>query len=392
MPDTASGVQTDRPRRLAPRPFTFDVPAVEVPQVGSHIPALDAVRGLAVLFVLAHHFLPRNDSSWTGQCLAFLSKSGWIGVDLFFVLSGFLITAILLKSKADRHYFRNFYMRRALRIFPLYYGVLFVSFVVLPLSRIGQPLHLEEFAPQQGWLWSYSTNIFLAVRNQWLLQNSHVAFGHLWSLAVEEHFYLVWPAVVFIVPVRKMIPLCLAGILLSTAGRFAVVGDSAWNLATYLFTPLRLDGLLAGSALATALHLRLNIVRWCLPAAVISAAALTAIAISQEALVYESDRVRTIGFTLLAVMFASLLGLLLGSGKWKRLAALRPLMVLGTYSYGIYVFQGWFGPSLVHAFPPDGAWFGSVRPLLLTSLVVIPAAALSYHLFEKRFLDLKRFF
>src|SRR6266568_1801981 len=94
-----------------------------------HIPALDGLRGLAIILVLLFHFTPESGGhTMIGVLTRWVSRLGWCGVDLFFVLSGFLITGILFDAKGLQHYFRNFYMRRVLRIFPLYYGVLLLVF------------------------------------------------------------------------------------------------------------------------------------------------------------------------------------------------------------------------------------------------------------------------
>src|SRR4051812_39004746 len=96
------------------------------------IPALDGLRGIAILLVLFHHFTIYRPDRGLDKWLANIPAAGWIGVDVFFVLSGFLITGILLDARDRRHYFRNFYARRALRIFPLYYLVVFVGLILLP--------------------------------------------------------------------------------------------------------------------------------------------------------------------------------------------------------------------------------------------------------------------
>ena len=137
---------SDRSNASAPGLSTSQA-AVKEPL--AHIPALDGVRGVAVLLVLAYHLLWAN--SHTANRVAFwllkFREAGWIGVDLFFVLSGFLITGILYDTLNDTHFFRNFYLRRVLRIFPLYYGVLLlVLLVVLPHT------HQENFRPSRCWL------------------------------------------------------------------------------------------------------------------------------------------------------------------------------------------------------------------------------------------------
>ncbi|MCA9434841.1 MAG: acyltransferase [Candidatus Omnitrophica bacterium] len=165
-----------------------------------HVPALDSLRGIAVLLVVFHHF------KWLGI--------GWIGVQIFFVLSGFLITSILWEQKDRRlrHYLGRFYWRRILRIFPVYYGFLFA--VSLAYLSVGEPVAFGDLAP---WLFSYTYNFarFFEPEMTWRY------FGHLWSLAIEEQFYLVWPFVVYWVSKRSFLRLCIALVMVAPLFRWA---------------------------------------------------------------------------------------------------------------------------------------------------------------------------
>src|SRR3954464_13470573 len=177
-------------------------------QRDKNIPALDGLRGLAIILVLLFHFTPEGGGSTPiGHMMRWVSQLGWCGVDLFFVLSGFLITGILFDARGSANYFKNFYMRRVLRIFPLYYGVLIVVFLVVPIFKTmtAQDLQLMQ---NQHWLWLYAANIPPAISNEWTLMNQWVRLSHFWSLAIEEHFYLLWPAVVYFFSRKTVMKIC----------------------------------------------------------------------------------------------------------------------------------------------------------------------------------------
>jgi peptidoglycan/LPS O-acetylase OafA/YrhL len=164
---------------------------------------------MAVLLVLIFHFvgsmLPTNGIERT---IVRVTDYGAFGVELFFVLSGFLISGILYDSYHKPHYFRNFYARRTLCIFPLYYGVLALVFFVAPMIPFLRGPSLDFLVERQAWAWLYGVNIYIARAGEWAFSY----LEHFWSLAVEEHFYLIWPLLVFVVArrPRTLIALSLA--------------------------------------------------------------------------------------------------------------------------------------------------------------------------------------
>ena len=207
-----------------------------------HIPQLDVLRGLAVLDVMLYHAVDLVP----GLHLRPLFNRGYTGVDLFFVLSGFLITGILLKSKDEPDYFvyfTNFYARRALRIWPLYYALLIFSFVLLPW--IAPQLKAAIFERSHPW---QSFPFFL--QN---LMTKGEAFDTLrvtWSLAIEEQFYLVWPLIVWLTPRRMLKYVALAAVAISMMVRWSVLIGLTPPVETYSNTFARLDGLGLGAFLA----------------------------------------------------------------------------------------------------------------------------------------------
>jgi peptidoglycan/LPS O-acetylase OafA/YrhL len=210
---------------------------------------LDGVRGLAILLVIGFHSrIVFASAAEIPTVVRWLMNLGWSGVDLFFVLSGFLITGILLESRESSSFFRTFYFRRVLRIFPLYYFYLFVVLVVLR----GAWVRFEKYDPWAAtggwWYVSYLMNW----KSDTGLKDG--LLDHLWSLAIEEQFYLVWPAIVWLTPRRKLTWVC-AGI---AAGALAVrcwlgAGDMNPDIL-YRLTPARLDSLAVGAFLAVAVR------------------------------------------------------------------------------------------------------------------------------------------
>src|SRR5690606_2384608 len=169
--------------------------------------ALDGIRGVAIVMVMALHFICSMSSSddMASRVAAKLTSYGVWGVDLFFVLSGYLITGILFDAKGRQGYFRSFYMRRTLRIFPLYYAVLVVLIFLVPEGfAVRYAPGLDQLRDVQIWLWSYLTNFHLAETNAFSIPY----VSHFWSLAVEEQFYLVWPFIIASLTRRAALTAC----------------------------------------------------------------------------------------------------------------------------------------------------------------------------------------
>lgn len=356
--------------------------------VRTRMPGLDGLRGIAILLVLLHGFDVLNVSGglWHGVDLAL--DAGWVGVQLFFVLSGFLITGILLDTQDSPTYYRSFFMRRILRIFPLYYGVLLIAFVLVPLL-VALP---AGYGGNQVWLWTYTEN-FAAP-----FGGGDPLFPHFWSLCVEEQFYLVWPLVVRIAGRRGVIALGSTLVVIAIASRIYVrlhFGQHAGAEAAYSFTPCRFDALAIGAV--TAALLRGERVG----TQVLHRAGARLLAVAGTLIVLAGlvvgrlgrlgEPMQVAGYTIIALGFAIVLVSALTSTA--RLFTWAPLRTVGTYSYAMYVF---YAPLHLLAGLPLLARVSAAPsvPLALVygvaaSLATFCLAALSYRFYERHFLALK---
>jgi peptidoglycan/LPS O-acetylase OafA/YrhL len=371
-----------------------------------HYPALDGLRGVAILLVMTFHFgWAKPAVGHPAKLLVFFTNFGWSGVDLFFVLSGFLITGILLDSKGSPHYFKNFYARRALRIFPAYYAVLAVTLVILPMFMPYATPGLKRILHEQAWLWAYSTNIGIAVHGDWVFNAHPLYLVALWSLAVEEHFYLVWPTLVSFVSIRTLARVSIAVVLLAPIARALALGAGVPACTVYCLTPLRADALALGGLLACAYRTPAWLA-WLKPRlhwGVIAGAGLVAIITARRKFFpFIDPSVQVLGYSALALFYGStLLAAVTGSptGRLGRVLSSRILRIFGKYSYGAYLIQDLLRPAYDKWVPVstlEQRLHSEVAAFILHSLacmaLTISFAFVSYELFERQFLKLKRFF
>lgn len=374
----------------------------------SHLPSLDGIRGLAILMVIAHNvqLLDVPEMHGAVALVQFILNIGWIGVQLFFVLSGFLITGILLDSVGQPHGLRNFIARRALRIFPLYYGALVLIFVLLPLLG-AQPEMYKAQAPYQIWLWTYLSNWTDA------LGIGPKSLPHFWSLAVEEQFYLLWPLLVLSLrsPARVAI-MCLVVAVVSLVCRIMLFNADASHYVVYEWTICRMDALALGGLAATCwrveawrtwLTAHRRQLTWALYAL------LAASFLWTHAFPRTSIRGMTEGYTVLAILFAAWLyasanrdAQVARSGArtplWHRALRHPALQSVGKYSYGMYVIHkplhDLFSAKVLARMgvQTEGHIVNASLHVLAVTLISYAAAWVSYHLYEVHFLRLKRHF
>ena len=376
---------TDRPRPTVPD--TPPSPSLE------RIPALDGVRALAVtLIVVFHYFYGTLDASLRSGLVGLAHQAaalGWAAMDIFFVLSGFLIGRILIVTRARPGYFRTFYLRRVFRIFPPYFLVLglFVVLLATPLAA-RLPWLFDDPAP----LWSYA----LFVQNFYMNDGFGANWtGVSWSLALEEQFYLLFPLIVLFVPVRRLPLVLLGGAALAFVAR--AVLSSSGGYAGYVLLPARMDALLLG-ALVAWLHVHGDLVagarrhRVALVAVFLSslAAALLARVLLGEGLGGPTTH------TAFSVATALFIVWTIAGNRAHPLARLfgsAPARALATISYTVYLLhQPVLG--LVHGLlldqEPTVAGATDAVATLAALAVVVALAALSWQRFEKPLLDAGR--
>jgi len=365
------------------RLFTFT--ASEHINALTYMKQLDGLRAMAVLAVLWTHYLP--EEYWL-----FGIYWGGYGVRLFFVLSGFLITGILLKSRqhitqgkqCSFFAIRQFYIRRFLRIFPLYYVILALA-VLIAMPQVKEAI---------AWHVSYLSNVYFALQGRF-----HGSAGHLWSLAVEEQFYLLWPWFILFLPRRWLLPTIIIFIGVAPLFRLTSTVVGVNLVAIWVLTPGACDALCLGALLAY-LNSRENalliskekVLRYFLLTGLFITIVLPILPyLNTQNLVVSAlaDTGRSLIFACLVAAaahgFKSFAGKVLES---------KPMVYLGKISYGIY---------LIHAFMPEIVYrtfdylglSGYKLPLIIaffSTAATIVAATITWHVLERPINDLKRFF
>lgn len=321
-----------------------------IPQTKAHIKGLDGLRGIAFLSVFVFHLGKSGHSNLVWLRLAQeITSGGWMGVDLFFVLSGFLITGILLNTRGDAHFFRNFYTRRSLRIFPLYYGIAIVLLLLTPI------LHLQWNLGHIAFLFYLNNIVGAADPSLWFVKPA-VWIVHTWSLAVEEQFYLIWPLLIFSFrSSRKLVGLCLLGIGTSLCLRLICLHlFHAGEEIAYMELPTHWDGLLCGAVAAILLR-RIplaTLVDYSRTPVLIAAIGLAVIVWHNGDLNYHNIWFTVAGYPLLAVFFTGILLRVMQPGTLlARIGGLGILRFFGRYSYGMYLYHILFAPLVGKLLP-----------------------------------------
>jgi peptidoglycan/LPS O-acetylase OafA/YrhL len=369
-------------------------------QPGKHFAPFDGLRGVAILMVIACHTRLGDSAVPFDAATRSLFGFGVHGVDLFFVLSGFLITGILLDGKGADGYFRTFYLRRTLRIFPLYYLYLALRLLVAP--ALAHRFHLTMtplLTPQAdgGFFWLYASNLLPVIHPDTLIEGG---LFHLWSLAIEEQFYLVWPLLVFLLPVRWLVRVSVLLIAASLCFRMYFVHLDA-EAAAFEFTFCRLDALAAGALISIAVRQsvqfgRLRRAGWALMA-------FALLGIGWRMATNGWGNTHAYWIVIWGTAFAVLLctGLVLelvgGGARLQAIFNQGWLRRIGKYSYSMYVFhfvvlRAVMGPVEKLHLPHLGGSYALEQAIdfIGVTAVTFLVGMITWHAFEKWFLKLKR--
>ncbi|MBL4868754.1 MAG: acyltransferase [Pseudomonadales bacterium] len=366
------------------------------------IEGLDALRGIAVIWVVWHNCTDEFElAGILEKILAFLTNNGWLGVQLFFVLSGFLITGLLLDAKGSKHQYRNFYLRRTLRIFPLYYATLIFLFFLLPLFSIDYE-ELTKSQDSQIWFWLYLNN--------WTGMFAPVGMlTHFWSLAVEEQFYLFWPCLVLGLSRNNLMYSCIAFILSAVVFRIVITYFFPFlydHDATYTFTIARWDSLALGALLAIAMRNRQwlqHMMNYRRTLTITLVGSSIAIVLYTHNFSPTGSGITVLNQTLAAAIFVMLLSYTVipsnTSTVWlNRFLMGKFLNTVGKYSYAIYIFHGvlkhlWRSTFVIDTSEHLGLqlWLVNLYNVTIIFAASMLLAMISWRVLERPFLRLKRY-
>jgi peptidoglycan/LPS O-acetylase OafA/YrhL len=351
-------------------------------RVGDRLSGIDGLRAVAVIGVVLFH------ANLVG------AELGWAGVELFFVISGFLITRILLKLRSDPRYLQIFYTRRALRILPVYYFVLLASVFVAvvgrtPLASLDLPFYLV-----------YIQNYFPQIPTY--MSGGVPLTSHTWTLAVEEQFYWAWPLVVLLLgprSLRAVVVACVVGAPIARVLMLLATGNPYTVIATL---PAQVDALGVGAALALAERAGVavdRVRRYAVVAIAAGAVLVATLVLTGGGLApfgveprWAASPVNSLLLTGFAALFGGVVGLtVFGGGRAVRILNWRPLVHIGRISYGLYIYNplARLLASLVFAFSGRPATFESAGEIVLGTVLTYVLAAASWRYLETPFLRLR---
>jgi peptidoglycan/LPS O-acetylase OafA/YrhL len=339
-----------------------------------YLPQLDGFRGVAILIVILGHLITQP----IGFGIDLLGPLPPVGVDLFFVLSGFLITNVLLRTRGKEHFFTNFYARRVLRIAPLYFALLIFMFAIAnhrlaALTFDNQRLHWQVFA-------LYLQNLYY----RQVLRGEPLALAITWSLAIEEQFYTVWPLLVSKLTIRNLSIVAAGLVLIAPIARIVV---PRFGYDPYINPLCRMDAMAMGALLSF----------WMFRANPSSheikrqAVRMLAAGLAGEIICHFLGLTHIMSKSLVALMFAALLALSLAWEPLCKVLSAAPLRLTGKVSYCLYLAHPVVGDLVYHELHGSSLAMKTGRSLL-TFALSYAVAFLSWTFFERPILSLKKYF
>lgn len=363
-----------------------------------YFPSLDGLRFFAFFLVFLHHALQNTTSQnpIINYLLIILQKNGWVGVDLFFVLSGFLITILLLEERKQFSNFslRNFWIRRALRIWPLYFLALILGFILIPLilNQFREIRLINELKNQVIY--------YILFLGNW----ATVAFGysnfkyisHLWTISVEEQFYIFWPLLLLqINNFKKAAIACLSIFLMAILIRFYLISIGIQHPGIYTNTFARFDTLIAGSFLALLYFYKPNVTKFLQKFCNLKIQIITLLLFAiflYKFYFFNPYFIRNglFGYSVITIFFVYFtLSALKQKSHFSSFLKFKPFVSLGKISYGLYVWHI-LAIDIIYVFL--GNLFPNFSKPFFGFILTLILGFISYNLFEKYFLTLKQRF
>jgi len=339
------------------------------------IPEIDGLRALAIIMVIAYHYFNNllSVNSTSLYYLKLLTNQMWSGVDLFFIISGFLISTLLFKSRGRASYFKDFYIKRFFRIFPIYYGVL-ILYVFIRYFSCHVILEGDEIP-----MWSY----FVYLQNFFFAKYNNLGVSILsvsWSLAVEEQFYLVWPIMIYIFNRKNFLVFLCILLALCLLVRFSVSNDY-----TRIFVlPSRMDGLILGSLIGYLYVFYNDVLKKISISLIIIIGSLVCFFYYIMIFLIDSNFMGVNVFPIV-IFYSVLLLLVLNSRELfiKRLLRNKLLYHISSISYGVYLYHMIIISLFFYIFKGSNPSLTTYLDLILITISLIVTYLVSYVSFHK---------